>query len=69
MLAVAEPEQLPVAEARAGQPEAWDALFQRYQLPLYAYVFELVRAEQPSLDIVQIIHLLGSQSKVRTPLR
>ena len=53
MLAVAEPEQLPVADARAGSPEAWDALFQRYQLPLYAYVFELVRAEQPSLDIVQ----------------
>jgi RNA polymerase sigma-70 factor (ECF subfamily) len=53
MLAVAEPEQLPVAEARAGQPEAWNALFQRYQLPLYAYIFELVRAEQPSLDLVQ----------------
>ena len=53
MLAVAEREQLPVADARAGSPEAWDALFQRYQLPLYAYVFELVRAEQPSLDLVQ----------------
>jgi RNA polymerase sigma-70 factor (ECF subfamily) len=53
MLAVAEREQLPVADARAGAPEAWDALFQRYQLPLYAYVFELVRAEQPSLDLVQ----------------
>ena len=53
MLAVAEREQLPVADARAGLPEAWDALFWRYQLPLYAYVFELVRAEQPSLDIVQ----------------
>ena len=53
MLAVAEREQLPVGAARAGQPEAWNALFQRYQLPLYAYVFELVRAEQPSLDIVQ----------------
>jgi len=53
MLAVAEREQLPVADARAGAPAAWNALFQRYQLPLYAYVFELVRAEQPSLDIVQ----------------
>jgi RNA polymerase sigma-70 factor (ECF subfamily) len=53
MLAVAEREQLPLAEARAGQPEAWNALFQRYQLPLYAYVFELVRREQTSLDIVQ----------------
>lgn len=53
MLAVAECEQLPVAEARAGQPEAWNALFQRYQLPLYACIFELVRSEQASLDIVQ----------------
>ncbi|HEY9174638.1 MAG TPA: RNA polymerase sigma factor [Verrucomicrobiae bacterium] len=50
---MAAPEQLPVADARAGSPAAWNALFQRYQLPLYAYVFELVRAEQPSLDIVQ----------------
>ena len=53
MLVVAEREHLPVAEARAGEPEAWDILFQRYQLPLYAYVFELVRDEQTSLDLVQ----------------
>jgi RNA polymerase sigma-70 factor (ECF subfamily) len=53
MLAVAEHEQLPVAAARAGSPDAWNALFQRYQLPLYAYVFELVRHEQAALDIVQ----------------
>ena len=53
MLAVAEREQLPVADARAGLPEAWDALFRRYQLPLYAYIFELVRSEPASLDIVQ----------------
>lgn len=53
MLAVAEREQLPVAAARAGSPAAWDALFQRYQLPLYAYVFELVRREQTALDVVQ----------------
>lgn len=53
MLVVAEPEQLPVPEARAGEPEAWDILFHRYQLPLYVYVFELVRDEQTSLDIVQ----------------
>jgi len=45
--------QLPVAEARRGDPAAWDALFKRYQLPLYAYVFELVRHEQTCLDIVQ----------------
>ena len=53
MLAVAEPEQLPVQQARAGNPAAWDALFRRYQLPLYVYVFELVRNEQTSLDLVQ----------------
>jgi RNA polymerase sigma-70 factor (ECF subfamily) len=53
MLVVAEREQLPVAQARAGDSAAWDALFRRYQLPLYAYVFELVRNEQASLDVVQ----------------
>lgn len=53
MLEVAAPEQLPVTQARAGEPAAWDALFRRYQLPLYVYVFELVRDEQAGLDIVQ----------------
>jgi RNA polymerase sigma-70 factor (ECF subfamily) len=53
MLVVAEREQLPVQEARAGEPEAWDILFKRYQLPLYVYVFELVHDEQTSLDVVQ----------------
>jgi RNA polymerase sigma-70 factor, ECF subfamily len=53
MLVVAEREQLPVSAARAGSSEAWDTLFKRYQLPLYAYVFELVHNEQGSLDIVQ----------------
>ena len=53
MLVVAEHEQLPVAQARAGEPAAWDILFQRYQLPLYVYVFELVHDEQTSLDLVQ----------------
>src|ERR1051325_4570122 len=53
MLGVAEIEQLPVSEARAGESAAWDTLFRRYQLPLYVYVFELVRDEQTSLDIVQ----------------
>ena len=50
---VAKHEQLPVAQARRGNPAAWDTLFRRYQLPLYVYVFELVREEQPALDIVQ----------------
>jgi RNA polymerase sigma-70 factor (ECF subfamily) len=53
MLVVAEQEQLPVQQAKAGEPAAWDILFRRYQLPLYVYVFELVRDEQASLDIVQ----------------
>ncbi len=53
MLVVAEHEQLPVPQARAGEPAAWDVLFRRYQLPLYVYVFELVRNEQTSLDLVQ----------------
>jgi RNA polymerase sigma-70 factor (ECF subfamily) len=50
---VASPEPLPVPQARAGEPAAWDALFRRYQLPLYVYIFELVRHEQTSLDLVQ----------------
>lgn len=53
MLVVAEPEQLPVPQARAGDPAAWDVLFRRYQLPLYVYAFELVHDEQASRDIVQ----------------
>src|ERR1043166_1447220 len=53
MLAVAERDQMPVPQARVGDPAAWDTLFRRYQLPLYVYVFELVQNEQVSLDIVQ----------------
>ena len=53
MLVVAEREQLPVLQARAGEPAAWDTLFHRYQLPLYVYVFELVNDDQSALDIVQ----------------
>jgi RNA polymerase sigma-70 factor (ECF subfamily) len=50
---VADIEQLPVAQARTGEPAAWDALFRRYQMPLYVYVHELVHHEHASLDIVQ----------------
>lgn len=53
MLEVAAPEQLPVPQARAGDPAAWDTLFRRYQLPLFVYVFELTHDEHTSLDIVQ----------------
>ena len=57
-----------MAEARAGKPEAWEVLFGRYQLPLYVYVFELVRDQQASLDIVQetfvaaVRHIAGLQA-------
>jgi RNA polymerase sigma-70 factor (ECF subfamily) len=50
---MAEREPLPVQQARNGDARAWDTLFKRYQLPLYVYVFELVKDEQTSLDIVQ----------------
>lgn len=47
------PDYLPIQQARTGSPAAWDAIFSRYQLPLYAYVCELVRDPEASLDIVQ----------------
>jgi RNA polymerase sigma-70 factor, ECF subfamily len=50
---VADIEQLPVSQARARESSAWDALFRRYQLPLYVYIFEIVRDEQAGLDLVQ----------------
>lgn len=53
MLAVDVDLKPLVQGARAGDPDAWDQLFRRYQRPLYAFVYELVRREQPSLDIVQ----------------
>lgn len=46
-------EKLPVAAARDGRPEAWEALFQRFGLPLYAYIYRCILDEQASLDIVQ----------------
>jgi len=53
MPVVPDQDELPVAQARNGETAAWDALFQRYQLPLYAYAFELLGDEQTSLDVVQ----------------
>src|SRR3569833_2235802 len=53
MLGVAEIEQLPVCEARAGDAAAWDALFCCFLLLLFVFFFELVRDEQTSLDLVQ----------------
>jgi RNA polymerase sigma-70 factor (ECF subfamily) len=71
MLVVFEPEQLPVAAARAGDADAWNTLFKRYQLPLYTYVFELLHDEQASLDVVQetfinaVRYIGGLRHKVR----
>ncbi len=53
MADMAETEQLPVAQAKAGDPAAWEALFRRYRLPLYVYIFEMVRNEETSFDLVQ----------------
>jgi RNA polymerase sigma-70 factor (ECF subfamily) len=61
MLVMAEHEQLPVPQARAGESSAWDALFRRYQLPLYVYVFELVHHEPTSLDIVQEVFIAAAR--------
>ena len=58
---VAAIEHLPGPQARAGEPAAWDVLFRRYQLPLYVYVFELIRDEQASLDIVQEIFIAAAK--------
>jgi RNA polymerase sigma-70 factor (ECF subfamily) len=53
MRSVTDDVPLPVHAARAGDADAWDRLFRRYQLPLYTYIFELIKDEQASLDIVQ----------------
>ena len=57
MLVVADTKQPLVQEARAGEPDAWAALFKRYQLPIYVYVFELVRDEQTSLSAFASLRL------------
>lgn len=53
MTVEADNEPLPVAAARAGDPAAWDTLFRRHQLPIYAYARELLRDDQAALDVVQ----------------
>jgi RNA polymerase sigma-70 factor (ECF subfamily) len=53
LVAEPKPEPLPVEKAIAGDPAAWDQLLQRYQLPLFSYVSEMVQDRQASLDIVQ----------------
>ena len=53
MLVVAEHEQFPRPRPGPHTVKRGTHSSRRYQLPLYAYVFELVRNEQTSLDIVQ----------------
>lgn len=73
MQVVAEREHLPVQQARAGEPGAWDALFQRFQRPLYVYVYELVHDEQAALDAVQetfiaaVRHIGGLREDAKFP--
>lgn len=55
-------EAKAVAQARAGYPKAWDTLFQRYQMPLFVYVSEMVGDEQTSLDIVQEAFIRATKS-------
>jgi RNA polymerase sigma-70 factor (ECF subfamily) len=47
------PDLILVAAARKNDPDAWNTLLQQQQLPLYAYVVELVRDETAALDVVQ----------------
>ncbi len=42
-----------VRAARRGDPDAWDVLFKRHQLPLYVFIVKMVRNETTALDIVQ----------------
>ncbi len=53
MQLVADNIELPIAQARHGDAAAWNTLFQRYQLPLFAYARSLVRDDQSALDVVQ----------------
>ena len=59
---VTSDETLPVAAARRSDPDAWDAIFRRYQLPLFTYVRSLVPNEQTTLDIVQETFISASRN-------
>lgn len=53
MFEIAEPQSLPVAQAKAGDAGAWDALLRHFRMPLYIYIFQWVLNEQTSYDLVQ----------------
>ena len=42
-----------LAAARQHDPDAWDTLLKRHQLPLHAYAAELLRDDNAALDVVQ----------------
>lgn len=42
-----------VSRAREGSADAWDALLERVQLPIYTYIRELVAEDAVALDLVQ----------------
>ncbi len=50
-MASTDPDLL--AAARQHDPDAWDILLQRHQLPLHAYAAELLRDDTAAFDIVQ----------------
>ncbi len=66
MPAVVPSEKLPISQARALDSRAWDQLFRRYQLPLYTFIFDLIREEQPTLDIVQETFILKTAIEMAT---
>ncbi len=52
---------LPVEAARRGDAAAWNTLLHRFQLPLFAYVMELVHHHATSLDLVQEVFLRATR--------
>lgn len=48
-----EEENLPVAEARQGVPDAWDTLFHRHQAGLCAFAVRMLKDEHSALDVLQ----------------
>jgi RNA polymerase sigma-70 factor, ECF subfamily len=42
-----------VALARSGDAGAWNALLERYRMPLYVFIFQFAHDEEASFDLVQ----------------
>jgi RNA polymerase sigma-70 factor, ECF subfamily len=69
MFEIAEPQSMPVSQAKAGDAGAWDTLLRHFRMPLYIYIFQWVRNEQTSFDLVQetmlsaIRHIEGLQDE------